>query len=123
MAIANSDGSIVLSTKVDTSGMKKSTNELRSEAMKLAAQYRKAGLSQAEAQKKAYQELGITTKETEKATKATKQYGEQAQKSGATAKKAFAVVGKAAAALAVASATAVVTVAKQAVDAYAEYEQ
>ena len=123
MAIAQGDGSIVLTTKVDTSGMKKSTNELRSEAMKLAAQYRKAGMSQSEAQKKAYQELGITTKETEKATKKTKEYGEQAKKSGAMAKSAFAAVGKAAAAIAVASAAAVVAVTKQSVDAFAEYEQ
>lgn len=123
MAITQGDGSIVLTTKVDTSGMKKSTNELRSEAMKLAAQYRKAGMSQSEAQKKAYQELGITTKETEKATKKTKEYGEQAKKSGAMAKSAFAAVGKAAAAIAVASAAAVVAVTKQSVDAFAEYEQ
>ena len=123
MAIAQGDGSIVLTTKVDTSGMKKSTNELRSEAMKLAAQYRKAGMSQSEAQKKAYQELGITTKETEKATKKTKEYGEQAKKSGATAKSAFAAVGKAVAAIAVASAAAVIAITKQSVDAFAEYEQ
>ena len=81
MAIANSDGSIILSTKVDTSGVKKATNELRSEAMKLAAQYRKAGMTQSEAQKRAYKELGVTTQATKKATKATKEYGEQAQKS------------------------------------------
>lgn len=123
MAIEQSDGSIVLTTKVDTSGMKKSTNELRSEAMKLAAQYRKAGMSQSEAQKKAYQELGITTKETEKATKKTKEYGEQAKKSGAMAKSAFAAVGKAVAAIAIASAAAVVAITKQSVDAFAEYEQ
>ena len=123
MAIAQGDGSIVLTTKVDTSGMKKSTNELRSEAMKLAAQYRKAGMSQSEAQKKAYEELGITTKKTEKATKKTKEYGEQAKKSGAMAKSAFAAVGKAVAAIAVASAAVVVAITKQSVDAFAEYEQ
>ena len=40
MAISGGDGSIVLTTKVDDAGLKKGTNSLRSEAMKLAAEYR-----------------------------------------------------------------------------------
>lgn len=99
MAITNSDGSIILSTKVDTSGVKKATNDLRSEAMKLAAQYRKAGMTQSEAQKKAYRELGITTKETEKATKTTKKYGEQVK---STKNAVLPALGKIASALAAA---------------------
>lgn len=106
MAIPQSDGKIVLEVEANTSGIKKSTNELRSEAMKLAAQYRKAGMTQSEAQKKAYRELGVTTKETEKATKATKKYGEQAKKSGGTAKSAFSSVGGALKKLSVAAAAA-----------------
>jgi hypothetical protein len=89
MAIAQSDGSIVLTTKVDDSGLKQSTKSLKSEAAKLAAEYRKAGISKSEAMKKAWQEVNKTRKETEKATKSTKEYGEQAQKSGKTAKGAF----------------------------------
>lgn len=123
MAVAQGDGSIVLTTKVDESGMKKGTRNLRSEAMKLAATYRKTGLSQSEAQKKAYKELGITTKETEKATKATENYGKQAKISGSTAKGAFLAVGKVLATVVVAASAAVVAITKQAVEAYAEYEQ
>ena len=79
MAIANSDGSIVLSTKVDTSGMEQGTKSLKSQAAKLAAEYRKAGMSQSEAFKKAWSEIERTRKETEKATKSTQTYGEKAK--------------------------------------------
>jgi hypothetical protein len=79
MAIANSDGSIILSTKVDTSGMEQGTKSLKSQAAKLAAEYRKAGMSQSEALKKAWSEIERTRKETEKATKSTQTYGEKAK--------------------------------------------
>lgn len=79
MAIANSDGSIILSTKVDTSGMEQGTKNLKSQAAKLAAEYRKAGMSQSEALKKARSEIERTRKETEKATKSTQTYGEKAK--------------------------------------------
>jgi hypothetical protein len=89
MAIANADGSIVLTTKVDDSGLKQSTKSLKSEAAKLAAEYRKAGMSKSEAMKKAWQEVNKTQSETKKATKSTKEYGEQASESGKTAQSAF----------------------------------
>lgn len=68
MAITNSDGSIILSTKVDTDGIKKgfqeankfaemSANKQRSLAQSLSGVYRKQGMEQSEAQKKAWQEL------------------------------------------------------------------
>lgn len=79
MAIANADGSIILSTKVDTSGMEQGTKSLKSQAAKLAAEYRKAGMSQSEAFKKAWSEIERTRKETEKATKSTQTYGEKAK--------------------------------------------
>ena len=79
MAIANSDGSIILSTKVDTSGMEQGTKSLKSQAAKLATEYRKAGMSQSEALKKAWSEIERTRKETEKATKSTQTYGEKAK--------------------------------------------
>ena len=79
MAISNSDGSIILSTKVDTSGMEQGTKSLKSQAAKLAAEYRKAGMSQSEAFKKAWSEIKRTRKETEKATKSTQTYGEKAK--------------------------------------------
>ena len=60
MAISGGDGSIILSTKVDTSGIKQGTQSLKSEAAKLAAEYRKAGLSQSDAFKKAWSEIERT---------------------------------------------------------------
>lgn len=89
MAITTSDGQVEIGVNLRTKDAKKSINELRSEAMKLAAEYRRAGMSQSEAQKRAYKELGVTTQATEKATKATKEYGEQASESGNTAQSAF----------------------------------
>lgn len=106
MAIANADGSIVLTTKVDDSGLKQSTRNLKSEAAKLAAEYRKAGMSQSEAMKKAWSEIDRTKKSTDKTKKSTKEYGEQAQKSGGTAKSAFSSVGSALKKLAIAAAAA-----------------
>lgn len=79
MATPQSDGSIILSTKVDTSGMEKGTKSLKSQAAKLAAEYRKAGMSQSEAFKKAWSEIDRTRTETEKATKTTKTYGEKSK--------------------------------------------
>ena len=89
MAITNSDGSIILSTKVDTSGMEQGTKSLKSQAAKLAAEYRKAGMSQSEAFKKAWSEIDRTKASTDKATSSTKKFGSQAQKSGRQAKVAF----------------------------------
>lgn len=79
MAISGGDGSIILTTKVDTSGMEQGTKSLKSQAAKLAAEYRKAGMSQSEAFKKAWSEIERTRKETEKATKSTQTYGEKAK--------------------------------------------
>lgn len=107
MAIANSDGSIILSTKVDTSGAKKgfqevnnfaemSANKQRSLAQSLSRVYRKQGLSQSEAQKKAWKELKngtVAAKDYEEALedaeRKTKSFGNQSQKSGKQAKGAF----------------------------------
>ena len=120
MAITGADGSIILTTKVDTSGVKQgmneatrfarlSTNEQRRLAQSLSGVYRKQGLDQSAAQKKAWKDLKDGTvaaedykkaiqdvkNETDKATKSTKKYGEQAQKSGGTAKSAFSSIGAA----------------------------
>lgn len=134
MAVTNSDGSIILKTNVDTSGMQKGTRNLRSEAMKLAAEYRKAGMTQSEAQKRAYKELGVTTKETEKAKKSTKEYGEEAEKAGGKASRSFSSLSnglksigktalKASLAIGAVAGAAIVALTKQAVSAYADYEQ
>ena len=93
MAISQSDGSLILTMKVDDSGLKQGIKNLKSEAAKLAAEYRKAGMSQSEAFKKAWSEIKKTTTETEKATKLTKKYGEQAQKTGNSAKNSFNDIG------------------------------
>ena len=71
MAISGGDGSIILTTKVDDQGLKQGTQNMRSEAAKLAAEYRKAGLSQSEAMKKAWSEIERKKKQTEKATRST----------------------------------------------------
>lgn len=130
MAISGGDGSIVLTTKVDDAGLKKGTKSLRSEAMKLAAVYRKAGMSQSEAQKRAYKELGITAKETDKVTKKTKEFGNESEKSGSKASRAYggvksaiSAMGRAFAVVGVAGLTAFAGITKAAVDSYAEYEQ
>lgn len=130
MAISGGDGSIVLTTKVDDAGLKKGTKSLRSEAMKLAAEYRKAGMSQSEAQKRAYKELGITAKETDKVTKKTKEFGNESEKSGSKASRAYggvksaiSAMGRAFAVVGVAGLTAFAGITKAAVDSYAEYEQ
>lgn len=148
MAISGGDGSIILTTKVDESGLKKgmqqankfaqmSTNEQRRMAQSLSKVYRQQGMSQSEAQKKAWQDLKNNTvatkdlakatedvaKKTEQATKETKEYGDTAKRSGTIAKNAFLAVGKAFLTIGVASAAAVVAMTKQAVSAYADYEQ
>lgn len=93
MAIANSDGSIILSTKVDTSGMEQGTKSLKSQAAKLAAEYRKAGMSQSEAFKKAWSEIERTKVSTDKATVSTKKFGQQSQTTGTQASVAIAKIG------------------------------
>lgn len=148
MAISGGDGSIILTTKVDESGLKKgmqqankfaqmSTNEQRRMAQSLSKVYRQQGMSQSEAQKKAWQDLKNNTvatkdlakatedvaKKTEQATKETKEYGDTAKRSGTIAKNTFLAVGKAFLTIGVASAAAIVAMTKQAVSAYADYEQ
>lgn len=75
MAISQSDGSIILSTKVDTTGLKNGTRDLRSEAAKLASEYRKAGMSQSEAFKKAWSEIERTKQATDKAKFSVTSFG------------------------------------------------
>lgn len=82
MAITNPDGSIVLETTIDTEGIKKGTADLRSEAAKLAAAYRKAGMSKSEAMAKAWKEVRKLADETENATRKTKKHGDETVKSG-----------------------------------------
>lgn len=113
MAIAQSDGSIILTTKVDTTGIKQGTkeaikfaelsvNEQRRLAQSLSGVYRKQGLAQSEAQKKAWADLKANTVEAKNLTVAmkdagvqTKSFGKQAQTSGNKATAAFTAVGSA----------------------------
>ena len=106
MATANADGSIILSVQVDTGDLQKGTKSLKSQAATLAAEYRKAGMSQSESFKKAWSEIERTKKETDGAKKQTKKYGDQAQKSGAKAKSAFFEIGNALGRLALVAAAA-----------------
>ena len=100
MAISGGDGSIILTTKVDTSGIKQGTkealkfaelsiNEQRRLAQSLSGVYRKQGLSQSEAQKKAWDDLKANTVEAKNLTAAmkgaeiqTKAFGSTSQSSG-----------------------------------------
>lgn len=64
--MAQYDGSIRIDTKMDTKGVEKGTENIRSQAAKLAAEYRKTGLSQSDAFKKAWSEIERTTKKSSK---------------------------------------------------------
>lgn len=68
MALGGYDGSIKIDTKIDNSGFEKGNREqtasLKSQAAKRAAIYRKEGMSQSEAMKKAWSEIERTAKET-----------------------------------------------------------
>ena len=52
-----SDGTIVIDTKLDNSGIEKGFRNVRQEAAKLASEYKKAGMSSSEAWKKAWSEI------------------------------------------------------------------
>lgn len=60
--MASYDGSIMIETKVDTGGITKGTRSLKGQVAALAAEYRKLGMSQSAAMKKAWKELGTTSK-------------------------------------------------------------
>lgn len=51
------DGTVIIDTKLDNSGIKKGTRNIRREAAKLAAEYRKAGMDSSSAMKKAWSEI------------------------------------------------------------------
>ncbi|MFR3498666.1 MAG: hypothetical protein ACLTT7_06550, partial [Paraclostridium bifermentans] len=52
-----SDGTIVIDTKIDNSGAKKGTGDLKAEAAKLAQEYKKSGMSSSQAWKKAWSDI------------------------------------------------------------------
>ncbi|HIX12742.1 MAG TPA: hypothetical protein H9985_03860, partial [Candidatus Anaerofilum faecale] len=64
------DGKVTISTALDNSGIEKDSKAVedsaRKTAMKLAAEYRKAGMSQSEALKKAWSEIERTTSKSSK---------------------------------------------------------
>lgn len=106
MAIAQDDGSIILKTKVDESGIKQGTSNIKSQVAKIAAEYKKSGMNASEAFKKAWNEVDKTKETTDNVTKATKKYGQQTQQSSNTAKSALSSVTPVLKRLAVAAATA-----------------
>ncbi len=107
MAISGGDGSIILTTSVDTSGIKKglkdaekfaemSTSKQRSLAQSLSQIYRKQGMTQSEAQRKAWKDLKESTVAAEDYASAlndvsakTKAFGNQSETSAGKAKTAF----------------------------------
>lgn len=64
------DGKVTISTALDNSGLEKDSkkveNSAKKTAMKLAAEYRKAGMSQSEALRKAWSEIERTTAKSSK---------------------------------------------------------
>lgn len=64
------DGKVTISTALDNSGLEKDSKKVESSAkktaMKLAAEYRKAGMSQSEALRKAWSEIERTTAKSSK---------------------------------------------------------
>lgn len=65
-----SDGSVVIDAELDTSGVKKGSKTMHSEAAKLASEYRKLGMDQSTAMKKAWDEIERTTKSGSESSKA-----------------------------------------------------
>jgi phage-related protein len=134
------DGKVVISTALDNKGFEKDAQKartsLRSQAAKLAAEYRKQGMSASDAMKKAWSEIERDTKASSKHTgdsiknnvgsgadvaiNKLKGLGSAAIGSlGGLAK----VVGGLTAMITAAFGTAAVAITKQSVDAYADYEQ
>ncbi len=134
------DGKVVISTALDNSGIekdgKKMNASVRSQAMKLAHEYKKQGMSLSDAMKKAYTELGYSGKKISKevgdslkwhigggadsvSTKLSSMLLPIKGALGGLTK----VVAKTAAAVTAAFAVAAVAITKQAVSAYADYEQ
>ncbi|HAT4172289.1 TPA: tape measure protein [Clostridium perfringens] len=52
-----SDGTIIIDTKLDNSGIEKGTRNIKKEAAKLAHEYKRAGMSSSDAWKKAWSEI------------------------------------------------------------------
>ncbi|XZI43518.1 tape measure protein (plasmid) [Clostridium perfringens] len=55
--ITISDGTIIIDTKLDNSGIEKGTRNIKKEAAKLAHEYKRAGMSSSDAWKKAWSEI------------------------------------------------------------------
>lgn len=65
-----SDGRVVIDTELDTSGIKKGSKTMHSEAAKLASEYRKLGMDQSTSMKKAWEDIERTTKTGSESSKA-----------------------------------------------------
>ena len=126
------DGSIIIDTKIDGSGaeegLKKTTSSAKSQAAKLAAEYKKQGMSASEAFKKAWSEIERDSKE--KANKTSSNWGASIDnlkgKLGSIAGNALEVATTTAKGMAVgitAATGAVVALTKASVEQYAQYEQ
>ena len=129
ISLANYDGKVIIGTALDNSGIardaQRAGTSLRSQAAKLAAEYRKQGMSMSDAMKRAWSEIERSGKET------TQRVG--ADLKGNIGGSAGVVVGKLGglasvlasitAGITAAFGAAAVAITKQAVDAYADYEQ
>lgn len=93
MAIPQSDGSIILTTKVDDAGVKDYINKAKKSAAELGKESVKSAQQSAQAQTKVNEALKSTEKQIQKNTKATKQYGGQVQQTGNDVKAAMSSIG------------------------------
>ena len=93
MAIPQSDGSIILTTKVDDAGIKDYIKNAKKSAAELGKESVKSAQQSAQAQTKVNEALKSTEKQIQNNTKATKQYGGQAQQTGNDVKSAMASIG------------------------------
>ena len=93
MAIPQSDGSIILTTKVDDAGVKDYINKAKKSVAELGKESVKSAQQSAQAQTKVNEALKSTENQIQKNTKATKQYGGQVQQTGNDVKAAMSSIG------------------------------
>ncbi len=93
MAIPQSDGSIILTTKVDDAGIKDYIKNAKKSAAELGKESVKSAQQSAQAQTKVNEALKSTEKQIQNNTKATKQYGGQVQQTGNDVKAAMSSIG------------------------------
>ena len=94
MGTSGSDGAIVLSTRIDTSGIKQGIQTIKGEMGSLTGTYKDAGSAQSNALEKVRGTLRKTKADTKSAGDEAKNYGKRAKEGSNTAKTAFSSISK-----------------------------